>query len=109
MAKTNNLLLNALPADAATVLLPDLQRVELKRGDVLFEPHSPIAYVYFFEGGLSSEVAATSGKRLEVGCIGHEGFSGAPVALGVDRTPHQAFMQAGGPALRIETLPWECG
>ena len=103
MAKTNNLLLNALPADAATVLLPNLQRVELKRRDVLFEPHSPIAYVYFFEGGLSSEIAAISGRRLEVGCIGHEGFSGAPVALGVDRTPHQAFMQVGGPALRIET------
>ena len=107
MAETSNLLLNCLPADAFKLLSAHLQRVELKRGDVLFEPHSPIDHVYFFEGGLSSEIAISSGKRLEVGCIGREGFSATPVALGVDTTPHQAFMQVGGPALRIETTHFQ--
>lgn len=102
MAETPNLLLKHLPADVFEMLSPHLQRIELKQGQVLFEPHSRITYAYFFEGGLSSEIATGSGKRVEVGCVGREGFSGAPVALGVDASPHQAFMQVGGPALRIK-------
>jgi CRP-like cAMP-binding protein len=69
-------------------------------GQLLFEPFEPIKHVHFFEGGLSSEVAVAS-KSLEIGCIGHEGCSGVPVILGVNKSPHRSFMQAGGPALRI--------
>ncbi|MCJ8520678.1 CRP-like cAMP-binding protein [Pseudorhizobium tarimense] len=99
--KTSNVLLQRLAAEEMETLSAHLERIELKRGDVLFESYLPVPYVYFLEAGLSSEIATTSGKRLEVGCVGREGFSGASVALGVDVTPHGAFMQIDGQALRI--------
>jgi CRP-like cAMP-binding protein len=101
MIETGNLLLKRLSPDDLTALTPHLERIELKKGQVLFEPHSPIPHVYFFEGGLSSEIVMSGGSSLEVGCVGREGFSGASVVLGTDETPHKSFMQVGGPALRI--------
>ncbi|MCF6371016.1 Crp/Fnr family transcriptional regulator [Rhizobium halophilum] len=101
MIETSNILLKLLETADLETLSPHIQRVELKQRDALFEPHAPIPYVYFLEGGLSSEISMSGGKSIEVGCTGREGFSGAPVLLGADTTPHRAFMQAGGPALRI--------
>jgi CRP-like cAMP-binding protein len=100
----NNELISLLSYDDRTAMDRCLERVEMKTGDVLFEPHRPIEYAYFFEEGLSSEIAFDSdGERIEVGCVGKEGFSGAPIALGVETTPHKAFMQVGGAALRIRS------
>ncbi|KEQ04760.1 Crp/Fnr family transcriptional regulator [Pseudorhizobium pelagicum] len=100
MQTFNTLLQSLQPAELERVA-PHFERVELKRGDVLFESLAPIGHAYFFESGLSSEVATSDGKSIEIGCVGREGFSGAALALGVDRTPHRSFMQAGGEALRI--------
>jgi CRP-like cAMP-binding protein len=76
--------------------------VNLQAGDVLHEPFQPIEYIYFFEGGLSSEIVTDAeGEKIEVGCIGREGFSGFPVVLGVPSSPHRAFMEIGGPAKRV--------
>lgn len=103
-ADVQNLLLAALAPQDLAALSPLLEPVMLKQSEVLFEPNTPIQYVYFFGGGLSSEIAINAGSdRIEVGCIGREGLSGVPVVLGVDMTPHQSFMQAGGPALRIRS------
>jgi CRP-like cAMP-binding protein len=97
---TRNGILKALSAPDKALIAPRLEPVTLQLGQSLFEPFESIKHVHFFEGGLSSEVAVAS-KSLEIGCIGHEGCSGAPVILGVDESPHRSFMQAGGPALRI--------
>jgi CRP-like cAMP-binding protein len=102
MLNTKNILLNQLSEDEHRVLTPRMEPVELKQNEVLFEPHEEIQHVYFFEGGLSSEIAMNAdGSRIEVGCIGREGVSGVPVILGAGRTPHKSFMQAGASALRI--------
>ncbi len=97
----SNTLLARLSAEDASLISPAFERVTLAQGEVLFEPMERIDYVYFFEGGLSSEIVISKDNRIEVGCIGLEGFSAVPVVLGVDRTPHHGFMQAGGPALRV--------
>jgi CRP-like cAMP-binding protein len=90
-----------LSGDVVTRLRPHLQPIELQQGEHLFEADQKLRHVFFFEGGLSSEIAGGNGdKSIEVGCIGLEGFSGVPAVLGVDSTPHFAFMQCGGPALR---------
>lgn len=103
MAWTNNRILSLLSDDVAASVRPHLEPVTLQQGERLFEPDQPIRFVHFFEGGLSSEIAGGAGeKNIEVGCIGLEGFSAVPAILGVDSTPHFAFMQCGGPALRIE-------
>jgi CRP-like cAMP-binding protein len=99
-----NHLLALLPAKDKARLEPLLEPVALAQGDVLHEPFEPISHVYFLEGGLSSEIAINvGGDRIEVGCVGKEGLSGLPVVLGVDSTPHRAFMEVGGSALRIRS------
>jgi hypothetical protein len=104
MSWTRNQLLLRLPDEDAHMLRPNFEPVKLKQGEVLFDAYETISHVHFFEGGLSSEIAGLEQSRsTEVGCIGFEGFSAVPAVLGVDRTPHHAFMQCGGPALRIET------
>ncbi|GGG22240.1 hypothetical protein GCM10010924_59720 [Rhizobium wenxiniae] len=103
MSWTKNRILSMLPGDIVTQLRPQLEPVELQQGERLFESNQPLRHVFFFEGGLSSEIAGANGaKMIEVGCIGLEGFSSVPAILGADSTPHFAFMQCGGPALRIE-------
>ncbi|KQO74957.1 Crp/Fnr family transcriptional regulator [Rhizobium sp. Leaf262] len=102
MTWTNNGLLKTLSSEDAALLRPLLEKVTLEQEQVLFESYEPISHVYFFESGLSSEVIVAT-KSIEVGCIGHEGCSGVPVLMGVDESPHKAFMQVGGTALRIPT------
>ncbi|UHS64188.1 Crp/Fnr family transcriptional regulator [Agrobacterium vaccinii] len=97
---TNNGLLKRLSAEDTALLRPRLEPVTLAQTQTLFDSYEPISHVYFFESGLSSEVVVAS-KSIEVGCIGHEGCSGVPVLMGVDASPHKAFMQVGGKALRI--------
>ncbi len=100
MTWTNNGLLRTLPEKDAALVRSRAELVTLDQDQTLFESKKPITNVYFFESGLSSEVVFAT-KSIEVGCIGHEGCSGVPVLLGVDSSPHKAFMQAGGTALRI--------
>ena len=100
MTWTNNGLLKTLSNDDRALLRPLLEKVTLVQEQSLFESYEPISHVYFFESGLSSEVVVAL-KSIEVGCIGHEGCSGVPVLMGVEASPHKAFMQVGGEALRI--------
>ncbi len=100
MTWTNNGLLRTLPEKDAALVRSRAELVTLDQDQTLFESKKPITNVYFFESGLSSEVVFAT-KSIEVGCIGYEGCSGVPVLLGVDSSPHKAFMQAGGTALRI--------
>jgi CRP-like cAMP-binding protein len=101
---TRNRLLKSLDDSDAARLRAHLEPITLARNEVLFDRYEPITHVHFFEGGLSSEIAVSStAHKIEVGCIGLEGFSGVPAVLGVYSSPHYAFMQQGGPALRVET------
>lgn len=109
MFETGNIILSALsPADRSLVA-PLLKRVELKPGEALFEPHTVAHHAYFFESGLSSEIAIGEGSdRIEIGCVGREGFSPISLLFEVDRPQHQTIMQVGGVALCIgaSDLTW---
>ena len=103
-SSVRNLLLSRLSADDFLLLQPHLEPVVLDRGDVLVQPNEPIAYVTFPEAGVTSVVANTDGgRRIEIGLTGRDGLAGTPVLLGVDRTPHETFMQVAGSGLRIRT------
>ncbi len=98
------LLLSKLSADDFLLLQPHLEPVVLDRGDVLVQPNEPIAYVTFPEAGVTSVVANTDGgRRIEIGLTGRDDLAGTPVLLGVDRTPHETFMQVAGSGLQIKT------
>src|ERR687894_412989 len=101
-SSVRNLLLSKLSADDFHLLQPHLEPVTLARGEVLVTPNEPIEHVTFLEAGVTSIVANTQGgRRIEIGLTGRDGLAGTPVLLGVDRTPHETFMQVAGSGLRI--------
>ncbi len=103
-SSVRNRLLAKLAPEDFHLLLPHLVPVTLNRGDVLVTPNEPIEHVTFLEAGVTSVVANTEGgRRIEIGLTGRDGLAGTPVLLGVDRTPHETFMQVGGAGLRIRT------
>lgn len=100
---TRNRLLQALPPGELDELLPQFERVDVRKGEVLVTVGQPLEFAYFPEGGLSSNLAAKSdGRKVEVGCFGYEGMVSTATALGSDRAPHEILVQVGAPWLRIK-------
>jgi len=96
----NRLLAALVPEDFAR-LAPRLVPVSLAFRETLIQPQQPITAADFIEDGLVSLIADTKEGRIEVGLIGREGFTGVPLVLGTDRTPHIMLVQAQGTAWRI--------
>ncbi|MCJ2080356.1 Crp/Fnr family transcriptional regulator [Methylobacterium sp. J-090] len=76
------------------MLEPHLVPASLDRHHVVESHDEPISRVCFPGPGVISVVARTpSGTRLETGLIGPEGMTGVALLYGVDRTPHETFVQ----------------
>jgi CRP-like cAMP-binding protein len=104
MRNSGNRLLSLAGPDLLSPIADAFEKIALRQGQAIHEPMQTIDHLYFFTAGLSSEIAIDQGgQRIEVGCIGFEGFAGVPAVLGVDRSPHRSFMETDGTALRIET------
>jgi CRP-like cAMP-binding protein len=96
----NRLLASLLPDDFA-LMQPHLEAVTFELRHHLFKSEQTITHVFFPERGIASIVADTEDGRFEVGMVGSEGLAGAPLVLGVDRTPHTCLVQASGEGFRI--------
>jgi CRP-like cAMP-binding protein len=97
-----NSLLAALPHAEYQRLLPGLEPVTLKSGEVIQEPGAPISYVYFPVDCVISLLATVAGRQaLEVGLAGYEGMVGVSLVLGVDVSSVRALVQASGTAMRM--------
>lgn len=102
-ANLHNRLLAALPQGEREALLPRLKEVELKIGDVIYEPFDSIRYVYFPDDALFSLMSLTEGGgSVEIVLIGSEGVVGVAGLLGTDTTPYRVVIEAAGRARRIE-------
>lgn len=78
-----NRLLARLPQDEYRRIRPLLQDMSSKLGQVLYEAHSPIDYVYFpIQSTLSAIVVMENGSAIEVATIGSEGAAGLSIPLG---------------------------
>lgn len=100
---TSNKILAALPRPEYDRLRPHLARVQFNSGAVLYEIDDQIRYVYFPLCGMVSLLSMTeAGTIVEVGMIGHEGMTGLPVVLRVDRMPYGVTAQLGVEALRLK-------
>lgn len=75
-----------------------LEPVTLKSRQHLQSANCRIKTVYFIERGFASVVALGGSKRqqAEIAVVGREGMTGLAVILGVNRSPHDTFMQAEG-------------
>jgi signal transduction histidine kinase len=99
----SNNLLAALPGDEYERLLPHLESVELRLGEVLHESDETIRHAYFPVNSVVCLMALMeNGGTLAVGVIGREGLIGLPLFLGGNTTSNQAVVQIGGGALRIK-------
>ena len=102
-----NAVLEALPRADYQRLLPDLEFVTLKSGDVLHEPDAPIRYVYFPVDCVVCLLTSASGQRwVETGLVGYEGAVGISLALGVEVSSARALVLSPGTALRIPAAPF---
>ncbi|MEN3792517.1 Crp/Fnr family transcriptional regulator [Fulvimarina sp. MAC3] len=80
-----------------------LTLVDLKRGDTLVHPGTPIDTIIFPVSGIVSIIAATEDNyNVEIGLFGREGMTDGSVLADVDRVPHEVFVQMAGQGLKIE-------
>ena len=108
----DNRILAALSADETERLLPHMEKVELRLGEVICQPYEPIKYVYFpHRGTISVVVVLEDGSEVEAGVVGNEGMFGMPVVLGTDIAPLLAIVQLPGGAtrMRADVLKGEFG
>jgi CRP-like cAMP-binding protein len=89
------------------MLLPQLQRVHLPKGKVLWELGDKIGYAYFLEGGMASLLSLTSdGETVEVAMVGNDGVLGIECVLQASTVSHRTMILMPTDAFRIkvETL-----
>jgi CRP-like cAMP-binding protein len=102
-----NRVLASIPDKKYRRLQAHLEPIELKFGEVLYEPGNPIRQVYFPIDCLISLLTAVDRQRtLEVGMVGSEGMAGMPFILGVGVSGVRAIVQGGGSALSMASGPF---
>lgn len=103
-APVRNRILAALLAAEYKHLLPKLERVTLKRGEIVYRANQKIDVVYFPEDAVVAMVDTTDdNSTVEVGIIGREGFVGINIFLGGAITPDKAIVQISGDAMKMKS------
>jgi CRP-like cAMP-binding protein len=99
----DNLLLAKLPAEDCQRLLPSLQPVALRLGEVLYESRGFLSHVYFPTTSVVSFLYTMGdGTTAEMGLAGNDGLVGIALFLGGDTAPNRAVVQIAGNALRMK-------
>jgi len=97
-----NHLLAALPHGDYQRWAPHLESVELRAGQVLYEPGSAAAFVYFPSTAVISLMSMTlDGASVELAVVGAEGMAGVAVWMGSSTMFSQAVVQSAGHAYRL--------
>lgn len=102
-----NQLLAALPADVLERIEPDLERVDLDLGHVIYEANDSLSHVYFPTTAIVSLLyTMENGTSAEIGIVGRDGVVGIAVFMGGDTTPNRAVVQSAGEAFRLALNPF---
>jgi CRP-like cAMP-binding protein len=102
-APRGNHILASLPKKEYERLLPNLVRVHLPQGKVLWNVGDAIHHAFFLLDGMVSLLSTTEeGSSVEVGMIGNEGLAGISAILRFDAAPTQSVVQLPASALRIK-------
>ena len=104
-APIKNNILHALLNSEYKHLRRKLEKVVLKRGEIIYRANQRIEHVYFPETAVVAMIdTVDDGSTVEVGIIGHEGMVGINVFLGCLVTPDKAVVQVSGTAMRMNTV-----
>jgi CRP-like cAMP-binding protein len=97
-----NRILAALPDDERSAIRSDLTEIALDHGQVLYNQHATIEYVYFPDTAVISLLSRmNNGAVVEVGTIGNEGGVGVRLFLGVNVSVPEVLAQVPGTAHRM--------
>lgn len=99
----HNHLLAALPAAELGLLLPHLEPVPMRLGDMLYEPGVQLQCAYFPTTCIVSlHYVMESGSSAEAAGVGNEGMLGIPLFMGGNTTASSAVVQTSGHAYRLK-------
>jgi CRP-like cAMP-binding protein len=102
--KSNNQLLAALPNSDWDRWEKQLELVDLKLGQVLYEPGSKMQYVYFPTTAIVSLLfVLENGASAEIAVVGFEGMVGISLFMGGETTPSRAVVQSAGKCCRLSS------
>jgi CRP-like cAMP-binding protein len=97
-----NQLLAALPQAEFQRWLPDLEYVDMRLGEVLYEAGSTLSHVYFPTTAIVSLLyVMQNGESAEIAVVGHDGVVGISLFMGGDSTSSRALIQSAGGAYRL--------
>ena len=97
-----NQLLAALPSAQLERWWPQFERVDLQRGEVLFESGSiPSSVLFPLTAIVSLSHLTRDGATAEFGVVGNDGVVGIAVFMGGHAAPGRAIVQGAGLGLRL--------
>jgi CRP-like cAMP-binding protein len=98
-----NFLLGSLHEEDLRRLLPKLEPVSLRLGEVLYESGDRLEFALFPTTAVVSLLyLMENGGTAEIGIIGNDGILGMAVFLGGDTTTSRAIIQSAGEGLRMK-------
>jgi CRP-like cAMP-binding protein len=98
-----NHLLAALPDVEAQRWLPQLERVDMPLGQVLYESGGTLSHVYFPTTAIVSLLyVMENGASAEIAVVGNEGIVGISLFMGGDSTSSRAVVQSAGLGYRLK-------
>ncbi len=100
----DNQLLAALPTDAWQRLVPHLELVKLKLGDVIYECGGKLSHAYFPTSAVVSLLyVLEDGASAEIAVVGNDGMLGVALFMGGETMPNRAVVQSEGYAYRLRS------
>ena len=97
-----NRLLLALPSRNLKLLMPELEHILCRRGQILMDADSSLDHVYFPDSGVVSVVAVyANGSVIEMATIGREGCTGMQAFFGAKTSSVRLLVQIPGSAARM--------
>ena len=97
-----NHLMSALPIEVYERLLPNLERVPMPLGKVLYESGEKLRYAYFPMTCIVSLLyVMENGASAEIAVVGNEGIIGIALFMGGNTMPNRAVVQSAGYAYRL--------
>ncbi len=97
-----NQLLAVIPNDQFERLLPQLERVEMPLGMVLYESGRTLSHAYFPVSSIVSLLyVLENGASAEIAVSGNDGIVGVSLFMGGNSTPNRAVVQSAGYGFRL--------